>query len=234
MVAGVTASARRRRATGSPLPRPARRPVPRRRIAREARRQHVGSGERGSRGAARGGRARLAREDHGAAIGRGGDVPRDGAGGRHCARHGGDRSRNRGERALNDAGGNGHGERAGQGPTGGLSPGPRARIGAVELARAGARVNVAVTALSALMAMEHGFRGSVQSPLQPVNAAPDAGVAATLTVAPSAYVADCGVANMEPLPAPALDRSPHGKTSCSAAPTTSSRRGADARSRPST
>ena len=46
--------------------------------------------------------------------------------------------------------------------------------------------NVAVTLLSALMMVEHGLVGAVQSPLQPVNADPDAGMAAMLTVVPSA------------------------------------------------
>ena len=46
-------------------------------------------------------------------------------------------------------------------------------------------VNDPVTILSALITIEHGLAGPVQSPLQPVKFDPDAGVAAMLTVAPS-------------------------------------------------
>ncbi len=65
-------------------------------------------------------------------------------------------------------------------------------------------VNVPVTVLSALIVMEHGLVGPVQSPLQPVKADPDAGAAVMLTVVPSAYEEAAGVATTEPVPAPAF------------------------------
>ena len=59
-------------------------------------------------------------------------------------------------------------------------------------------MNDPVTVLSALITIEHGLVGPVQSPLQPVKFDPDARVAGMLTVAPSSQVADDGFAAKVP------------------------------------